>query len=465
MKQSQSQEDLFELVRENNVEGLKALYEYHAVELKRNALDVEKAFKHGFEENLRDVRNNSLLHIACKKGSESVVEWALSHGADTNLRNCTGDTPLIFLVNLANDHGNTALHYACFWRRKDLASLLVENGALLNVKNKYGKVPLDKAMLFKGELEDISIKHGVSVLAIHAKVRETKDSDDMAKLRFLHALEQDLEIPFKAMTVMKPAFYSLRAEVMMGSWNFKQVVVKRATWQAFTNEQVLLFKQEAAIIKKHLHINVLPLLGICSVAPNISIITDFMSNGNLYDFLRDPTVLMDVAEAMRLALDVCSGLLFLHTRIPPLYHLNLKTRNILLDENYSVKLSEYGFTSHTFNYISAWFNKKEEKFTFEPECVAPEIFIKRELTSADYLALDIYALGMVLFEIVCREDPFPQMEVEEFVKKLLDTELTPTMPEYVPDELAQTMRSCWNRDPKYRPPLAQIISSLQTFAS
>ncbi|KAJ3217235.1 hypothetical protein HDU67_008257 [Dinochytrium kinnereticum] len=457
MKRTRSLEDVFELVRGNNLDGLKALHEYHFQELKNGELDPKDSFRHGFEDNMRCPLHTFMILMhpgmyattpcSMSHAKEAVAEWALANGANPDLRNCTGDTPLTLAVqslniviklmqakadvNLANDHGNTALHYACFWRRKELALLLVENGAILNVKNKYGKLPLDRAMMFKQILEDVAISHGVSVLEIDAK-------------------ETDIEIPFKAMTVMRPAFFSLRAEVMMGSWNYRQVVVKRAVMQAHSNEEVALFKNEASTLRKKLHINILPAIGICTIPPNISVVTEFMSNGNLYDYLRDPSVVMDVPEAIRIALEVCEGLQFLHTCLPPIYHMNLKTRNVLLDENNTIKLSEYGYTNTIFNYINAW-REQKSKIYFEPEVIAPEVFSSIESPLVYTAAMDVYAFGMVLYEIICREDPFLPGDAEEFIQEVMQHDLVPIIPEYVPEELAGVMSSCWSKDPSARP--------------
>ncbi|CAA7016444.1 unnamed protein product [Microthlaspi erraticum] len=104
------------------------------------------------------------------------------------------------------------------------------------------------------------------------------------------------------------------------------------------------FTNEVASISQTSHLNIVSLLGFCSQGSKRAIIYEFLENGSLDKFLSGKTtVKLDWMALYRIALGVARGLEYLHhgckTRI---VHFDIKPQNVLLDENFCPKVSDFG---------------------------------------------------------------------------------------------------------------------------
>ena len=112
-------------------------------------------------------RNSTLLHWACQEGHLKIVRLLIEFGAEVNVSDEEGFTPLVIAAGAgynsivrellkagadanARVHGNsdgTALHLACAWDRIAVVKTLVEmSDADINARNRDGKTPLDNVL-------------------------------------------------------------------------------------------------------------------------------------------------------------------------------------------------------------------------------------------------------------------------------------------------------------------------------
>ncbi|KAF2993844.1 hypothetical protein E8E14_002587 [Neopestalotiopsis sp. 37M] len=120
--------------------------------------------------NYKDRDGKTAMHLAAESYLPELATYLLEQGADPNLTDSTGRTPLMALIvdsykrqetrkiviysiigaveniNAIDDHGNSALHLACsHYTRLWTANVLIEQGALCHIANGSGQTPLHKA--------------------------------------------------------------------------------------------------------------------------------------------------------------------------------------------------------------------------------------------------------------------------------------------------------------------------------
>nr|KYP54108.1 putative LRR receptor-like serine/threonine-protein kinase At1g05700 family [Cajanus cajan] len=106
------------------------------------------------------------------------------------------------------------------------------------------------------------------------------------------------------------------------------------------------FQTEAKILTRVHHKCLTPLIGYCNEGTNTALIYEYMTNGNLAEHLSgESQTLLGWKQRLQIALDSAVGLEYLHNGCkPPIVHRDVKTRNILLNENLRGKISDFGLS-------------------------------------------------------------------------------------------------------------------------
>jgi hypothetical protein len=104
---------------------------------------------------------------------------------------------------------------------------------------------------------------------------------------------------------------------------------------------------------------------------------------------------------------------------------------------------------------------------FDVAWIAPEILIGLEKSKGideeviDFYKADIYSFGVVLFEVFTREDPYPDMNSMRVGLLVVNSDMRPTIPEFVPHILTDLMLSTWYIAPSSRPDFNTCLKKLQ----
>lgn len=92
------------------------------------------------------------------------------------------------------------------------------------------------------------------------------------------------------------------------------------------------------------HPNVVMFLGACTKPPNLAIVLEYCSRGSLWSILQNPYLKLSWDDRRRMAVDAARGVNYLHSFPTPVLHRDLKSLNLLLDENFRVKVADFGWT-------------------------------------------------------------------------------------------------------------------------
>ena len=108
------------------------------------------------------------------------------------------------------------------------------------------------------------------------------------------------------------------------------VAVKVLSDQSMSEEALKEFRTEVTMMSKMRHPNVVLLMGICSSAPNLAIVTEYLARGSLYRLLHHTEVKLDDRRRVKMGIDIAKGMAYLHSASPPIVHRDLKSPNLLV---------------------------------------------------------------------------------------------------------------------------------------
>lgn len=216
---------------------------------------------------------------------------------------------------------------------------------------------------------------------------------------------------------------------------------------AIENDGIEMLKHEFALMANINHQNLLrPLFfGIDGIKPFL--VLPFCKNGNLKKWVGKFTE----DDAWRLLHDVASGLAYLHKQQPPIIHQDIKPENILIGDDGSYLLTDFGISAHasttTRATISSTLTSAGTVAYMPPEKFGKE---KSLITLSD-----IWSLGAMTYELLTGEVPFSIGVMEGGALQMNGAEI-PYLPESVKPALADTVYKCLSKDPWDRPKAAEL---------
>ncbi|XP_050231698.1 LRR receptor-like serine/threonine-protein kinase IOS1 [Mercurialis annua] len=155
------------------------------------------------------------------------------------------------------------------------------------------------------------------------------------------------------------------------------------------------FQAEVKLLLRVHHKNLTSLVGYCYEQSYMVLIYEYMANGNLRDRLLDgSTKVLSWEGRLQIALEAAQGLEYLHNGCkPPIIHRDVKSTNILLNNNFQAKLADFGLSrafpveggSHVSTTVAG-----------TPGYLDPEYYVSNWLTEKS----DVFSFGVVLLEII-----------------------------------------------------------------
>lgn len=168
--------------------------------------------------------------------------------------------------------------------------------------------------------------------------------------------------------------------------------------------------REAEILHKARFSYILPILGICNEPEFLGIVTEYMPNGSLNELLHRKTEYPDVAWPLRFRIlhEIALGVNYLHNMNPPLLHHDLKTQNILLDNEFHVKIADFGLSKWRMMSLSQSRSSKSAPEGGTIIYMPPENYEPGQKSRAS-VKHDIYSYAVITWEVLSRKQPFEEV--------------------------------------------------------
>ncbi|XP_059644938.1 G-type lectin S-receptor-like serine/threonine-protein kinase LECRK3 [Cornus florida] len=186
--------------------------------------------------------------------------------------------------------------------------------------------------------------------------------------------------------------------------NGKIVAVKKLDKMVSEGEDE--FKTEMSTISRTNHKNLVQLLGYCNDGEHRLLVYEFMSNGSLASFLFQNSR-PNWYRRIQIAFGTARGLCYMHDECSTqIIHCDIKPQNVLLDESFTAKISDFGLSK----LLKIDQSRTTTGIRGTKGYVAPEWFRNMPIT----IKVDVYSFGILLLELICcRRNVEPNGECED----------------------------------------------------
>ncbi|KAL8553756.1 hypothetical protein ACS0TY_002154 [Phlomoides rotata] len=294
-------------------------------------------------------------------------------------------------------------------------------------------------------------------LVTNTKIMDTEGASSSHVLRAINVDTEiddvgECEIVWEDLDLGERIGLGSYGEVYHADWNGTEVAVKKFLDQDFSGAALDEFKREVRIMRRLRHPNVVLFMGAVTRPPNLSIITEFLPRGSLYRIIHRPHCQIDEKRRIKMALDVAKGMNCLHTSIPTIVHRDLKSPNLLVDNNWNVKVGDFGLSRLKHN---TFLSSKSTAGT--PEWMAPEV-LRNEPSNEK---CDVYSFGIILWELATLKLPWSGMNPMQVVGAVGFQNRRLDIPKEVDPLVARIIWECWQTDPNLRPSFAELCVALK----
>ncbi|KAL3523567.1 hypothetical protein ACH5RR_016401 [Cinchona calisaya] len=255
----------------------------------------------------------------------------------------------------------------------------------------------------------------------------------------------------------------------------KDVAIKRLS--LFSRQGAREFWTEIETLSKLRHIHLVSLLGYCNERQEMILVYEYMPCGtladNLYKMIRKGKDIAPLSweQRLKICIGAARGIEYLHTGTEcSVIHRDVKDSNILLDENFVAKISDFGLS-------------KLEKIAQEKSYVSTKIKGTAGYWDPEYVTTgrltrksDVYSFGVVLLVVLAgrpvkdtrnEEEPqslllfFQERITEGEVERIVDPSLQGRISANSLREFLNSVEKCLHYLPKRRPTMAQVVASLE----
>ncbi|XP_026446234.1 probable serine/threonine-protein kinase DDB_G0282963 [Papaver somniferum] len=240
--------------------------------------------------------------------------------------------------------------------------------------------------------------------------------------------------------------------VYHGLWYGSDVAVKVFSKQEYSDDVILSFRQEVSLMKRLRHPNIVLFMGAVTSPQRLCIVTEFLPRGSLFRLLQRGTAKLDWRRRINMALDIARGMNYLHHCNPPIIHRDLKSSNLLVDKNWTVKVGDFGLSRLK---RETYLTTRTGKGT--PQWMAPEV-LRNEPSDEKS---DVYSYGIILWELVTEKIPWENLNSMQVIGAVGFMNQRLDIPNDLDPQWLSIMESCWHSEPQHRPTFQELLEKFK----
>ncbi|XP_006361893.1 chitin elicitor receptor kinase 1-like [Solanum tuberosum] len=260
-----------------------------------------------------------------------------------------------------------------------------------------------------------------------------------------------------------------------GTVYYAELRGKKAAIKRMNREGRTEFLAELIILTRVHHLNLVSLIGYC-VERSLFLVYEFIENGNLSQHLRGKDVLT-WSTRVQIAMDSARGLEYIHEHTIPFYiHRDVKSANILINENFHAKIGDFGLSKLVESGNPTLNTRFMGTFGYMPPEYGHSGVISRKV--------DVYAFGVVLYELISSKDAvvkedgvdearslvalfdeaYSHSNQIEAISRLIDPKLHDDYPLDSVYKMAQLAKACTEKNPEMRPTMKSVVVALMVLS-
>jgi hypothetical protein len=249
--------------------------------------------------------------------------------------------------------------------------------------------------------------------------------------------------------------------VRRAQWRGRTVAVKQIKKSTIGDDKAVAdFEEEIGrMAALPMHENVVRLFGVVELANgDIGAVVEFCAQGALVDALYGEKAReLSSAELLQIAYDAACGVMHLHEC--KIVHRDIAARNVLLagKKDLVAKVSDFGMARNVESVYSGVASEQHTAATIGPvKWMAPEQLERMAYSRAS----DVFAFGVLLYEIFARSTPWPGLANVNVITQVI-TGKRMELPKTVPAAVRKVMKQCWAQEAAERSKMAAVVDGVR----
>ncbi|KAJ1349849.1 hypothetical protein KIN20_005505 [Parelaphostrongylus tenuis] len=220
------------------------------------------------------------------------------------------------------------------------------------------------------------------------------------------------------------------------------------------------FKSEVAAHKNTRHDNIVLFLGYCLEEDKFGIVMSLCKGRPLYSILHETNESVDLGVALVIAIQICQGVSYLHTK--KILHKDLRSKNIFIESKNKVVITDFGLFSmkrlrnpnrnHTMIVPVHWLTY------LAPELIRALSEDWRELPFSE--SSDVFAFSTIWFELLTSSFPFPGEHPGRIIWMVGNGLKAPLYNINAANGVKELLLRCWSFSSSKRPSFGDILTTL-----